>query len=100
MARERINKGVYDYDMVNTGYVLAIRARDWPLAVKSLELRNKGWPANQVDGLLKLGNIYAASDIKDEAKALNYYKAALATAPEQDKTATRAQIPTIYLPRL
>ncbi len=100
VARERINKGVYDYDMVNTGYVLAIRARDWPLAVKSLELRNKGWPANQVDGLLKLGNIYAASDIKDEAKALNYYKAALATAPEQDKTATRAQIPTIYLPRL
>lgn len=100
IAKQRIEAGQYDYDLVGAGYTLAVRAKDWPLAVKALELRNQGWPAQKVDGLLKLGDIYAATEIKDEAKALQFYKDAIATAPEKDKTATRARIPTIYQPKL
>lgn len=100
IARKRIADGVYDYDMVSAAYTLGVRARDWALALKSLELRNKGWPAQLVDGLLKSGDIYAATEAKDEAKALAFYQQALAAAPDQDKAATRARIPTIYQPRL
>ncbi len=100
IARKRIADGVYDYDMVSAAYTLGVRARDWALALKSLELRNKGWPAQLVDGLLKSGDIYAATEVKDEAKALAFYQQALAAAPDQDKAATRARIPTIYQPRL
>ncbi len=100
IARKRIADGVYDYDMVSAAYTLGVRARDWALALKSLELRNKGWPAQLVDGLLKSGDIYAATEVKDEAKALAFYQQALAAAPDQDKAATWARIPTIYQPRL
>ena len=100
-AKVLLAAGVYDYDLVNAAYVLAARAKDWPMALEALELRNKGWPAQIVDGWLKIGNIYASvTEVKDEAKALTAYKAALAAAPEAEKAATRALIPTIYIPRL
>lgn len=55
------------------------------------------WPAQAVDGWLKLGDIYASTEIKDEAKALEAYKAALAAAPEADRLEMRTKrIPTIY----
>ncbi len=100
LARNLLEQNVYDYDLVNAAYVLGVRGKDWALAVKGLELRNKGWPAQAVDGWLKLGNIYAATEIKDEAKALQAYRAALAATPGRDLELTRRQIPTLYLPRL
>ncbi len=100
-AKALMASGIYDYDLVNAAYVLAARAKDWPTALKALELRSKGWPAQIVDGWLKIGNIYASvAEVKDEARALAAYKAALAAAPEADKAATRALIPSIYIPRL
>lgn len=101
LTKKYIAENSYDYDLVNAGYVLASRAKDWPFAVKSLELRNKGWPDQAVDGWLKIGNIYASTEIKDETKALAAYRAALAAAPEKDRAGIREkQIPTIYQSRL
>ncbi|MCJ0763306.1 O-antigen ligase family protein [Variovorax terrae] len=91
---------VYDFDMVNAGYVLGVRAKDWPLAVRSMEMRNKDWPAQAPDGWIKIGNIYASTEIKDDAKALEAYKAALAAAADKDKASVRQQIPAAYQPRL
>jgi O-antigen ligase len=85
IAREDIMAGKYDYDMVNTGFVLAMRAKDWDLAIKSMELRNKGWPANKADGDAKIGNAWIGKG--DVNKALEYFRAALAaTPPEQRQT--------------
>lgn len=100
IARKRIAEDVYDYDMVSAAYTLGVRARDWALALKSLEMRNNGWPDQRVDGLLKSGDIFAATEVKDEARALEFYKAALAATPDPDKATTRARIPTLYQPRL
>ena len=100
-AKSLLAAGTYDFDLVNAAYVLAVRARDWPLALKALELRSKGWPAQTVDGWLKIGNIYASdTEVKDEAKALAAYRAALLAATEAEKNAVRARIPPGYLPRL
>jgi O-antigen ligase len=100
-SREVIAQGNYDYDLVNAAYVLGARAKDWAFALKALELRRKGWPAQTVDSWLKEGNIYAAAvEVKDENKALAAYKAALAASTDATRTATRAQIPTIYQSRL
>ncbi|MES2976371.1 MAG: O-antigen ligase family protein [Pseudomonadota bacterium] len=101
LTRRYLKDDLYDYDLVSAGYVLAVRAKDWPLAIRAIELRNKGWPAQAVDGWIKIGNIYASTEIKDEAKALDAYKAALAAAPEKDRADIRAkQIPTIYQGKL
>lgn len=100
-AKEMIAQGIYDFDMVNAGYILAARANDWPMALQSLDLLVKGWPGSAVDNWLKMGNVYASvAAVKDESKALEAYKAALAASPEDQKTATRAKIPSLYQPRL
>ena len=100
-AKSLLAAGAYDFDLVNAAYVLAVRARDWPVALKALELRSKGWPAHTVDGWLKIGNIYASdTEVKDEAKALAAYRAALLAATEAEKNAVRARIPPGYLPKL
>lgn len=89
MAREDILADKYDYDMVNTGFVLAMRAKDWDLAIKSMELRNKGWPANKADGDAKIGNAWIGKG--DVNKALEYFRSALAaTPPEQRQTMLNA----------
>lgn len=85
IAREDIMAEKYDYDMVNTGFVLAMRAKDWDLAIKAMELRNKGWPANKADGDAKIGNAWIGKG--DTNKALEYFRAAMAaTPPEQRQT--------------
>ncbi len=100
-AKSLLAAGAYDFDLVNAAYVLAVRARDWPVALKALELRSRGWPAHTVDGWLKIGNIYASdTEVKDEAKALAAYRAALLAATEAEKNAVRARIPPGYLPKL
>lgn len=100
-TKELVAAGTYDFDLINAAYVLAARAKDWPMAMKALELRTARWPEQKVDGLIKLGNIYASvTEVKDENKALEAYRAALAATPEANRPAVRAQIPTIYQPRL
>ena len=81
IAREDINAGKYDYDMVNTGFVLAMRAQDWDLAIKSIELRTKDWPASQADGDAKIGNAWIGKG--NVNKAMEHFRAALAATPPE-----------------
>ena len=100
-TRELVASGNFDFDLINAAYVLGARAKDWPFAIKALELRSERWPEQKADGLIKLGNIYASvPEIKDEGKALEAYKAALAAVPEANRAAVRAQIPAPYQARL
>ncbi|WP_372659247.1 O-antigen ligase family protein [Hydrogenophaga sp.] len=98
MAREDILADRYDYDMVNTGFVLAMRAQDWDLAIKSIELRNKGWPAQKVDGDARLGNAWLAKG--DTAKALEYFRSAVAATPPAQRQATLNGIPQNFWSQL
>lgn len=98
IAREDINAERYDYDMVNTGFVLAMRAQDWDLAIKSMELRNKGWPANKADGDAKIGNAWIGKG--DVKKAMEYFRAALAATPPEQRQAMLGGIPQGLWPQL
>jgi len=91
LAREDILAGRYDYDMVNTGFVLAMRARDWDLAIKSIELRTQGWPATQADGEAKIGNAWIGKG--DVNRALTHFRAALAATPPEQRQAMLNAIP-------
>lgn len=99
LAKQYLDEGTYDFDLVNAAYVLGIRKGDYDMAIKSLEFRVKSWPNLQADSFLKLGNIYAAQK-KDDAKALESFKAALNAAPAAEKEATRKQVATAYQARL
>ncbi len=99
LAKQYLQEGTYNYDLLNAAWLLGMRNVDYDLAIQALELRNQDWPTQRIDGLLQLGHIYATQK-KDDAKALAAYQAALAAAPEPVREAVRKQIPPAYLPRL
>ena len=99
LAKKYMDEGSYDLDLVNAAFVLGMRKSDFDMAIQGLELRNKDWPANKVDGYLKLAGIYI-NNKKDDAKALTSFKSALEATPEKDREALRKQIPPQFLARL
>jgi O-antigen ligase len=99
LAKQYIDEGTYDFDLVNAAYILGMRKSDFDMAIKSLEIRNKDWPANRVDGYWKLAGIYV-NNKKDDTKAVAAFKSAIELAPEKDRDALRRQIPPQYLARL
>ena len=99
LVKQYLAEGSYDYDMVNTSWLLGLRSGDYDLAIQGMELRNEKWPAGKVDGLLKLGNLYA-NQKKDDSKALASYQSALAAASPAIKAAVRNQIPQAFQARL
>lgn len=98
LAKQYLDEGTYDFDLVNATYVLSMRKGDFDTAIKSLEIRNKYWGNLKNDAFLKMGVIYAAR--KEDAKALAAFKSAVEETPEPNKEAMRKQIPPAYLARL
>ncbi|MES2191407.1 MAG: O-antigen ligase family protein [Pseudomonadota bacterium] len=98
LAKQYLEEGTYDFDLVNAAYVLSMRKGDFDTAIKSLEIRNKYWPNLKGDSFLKMGTIYAAR--KEEAKALASFKSAVDETPAPNKDAMRKQIPPAYQAKL
>lgn len=99
LAKEYLAEGSFDYDLVNIASILGVRNGDYELSIQSLELRNKGWPAERVDGFLKLGSIYGAH-YKDDARALAAFRSALEASSPETRESTRQRIPPLYRSRL
>ena len=78
---------------------LGLRTADYDLSLEGLALRNKSWPQNQVEALLEMGRIYAEHK-KNDAQALEAYRAAVEASPEVSRETTRRKIPAAYLLRL
>lgn len=85
-----------DPDLIRTAYYLGMKMRKPELAILALELRIKTWPNQAVDGYLKLGDIYNAPEAKDDNKALQAYRAALAATLPPHKSAILAMIPPMH----
>lgn len=100
IVRELFAANTVDYDLVYSAYLIGIRSQDWKLAIQALMLRIDKWPSEAADGWLKLGDIYNRAEVKDEAKALESYRAALKAAPVQAKEAVWAKVPPAYKAQL
>lgn len=100
---ERLLNGYYDrseftFEMLQSGYVIGYDNQRWKLAIRSLELRNKTWPAMAAEGHFRLGLLYGnpATAIHNDAKALSAFKAGLAVVPVGQQTQYRDQVPARY----
>ena len=100
---ERLLNGYYDhgeftFEMLQSGYVIGYDNQRWQLAIRSLELRNKTWPAMAAEGHFRLGLLYSnpATAIYDDAKALAEFKAGLAVVPVGQQMQYRDQVPARY----
>ena len=86
-----------DIDMMNAAHILAVRASDFDFAIESMQVRNQTYPAQNVDGLLKIAAIQYNYQ-KDETKALQNYRQAYAAS--QKSPVVLSQIPAVLQPRL
>ena len=90
------DRGQYDFSLLMTGYAMGLEIHNWPLAIRSLELRNQTWPEQAADGYLRLGKIYADPAVHDEAKALSAFRAGLAAVPANQSGNFTSQVPEQY----
>ncbi|MDB5875129.1 MAG: O-antigen polymerase [Ramlibacter sp.] len=99
LARQAIEENAFDYDLVNTGFILALRAGDMALASKALDLRAAQWPDGAAESYVQLGNVYA-TNAHDPDKALASFKRAMLLTKEADRLSRLPRIPPAYWAKL
>lgn len=99
-VNDLFDQGRYDYALVQAGYALGLQTHDWPMAIRSLELRNQTWPEQAADGYFRLGAIYADPALHDDAKALAAFRAGMQVVPPEQKDHFRNQVPGRYRSKL
>jgi O-antigen ligase len=97
IAREAYADKAMDFDMMNSAYILGVRASDFEFAINALKFRNQAVPAQAVDGWMKIAGIYDQY-LKDEAKAIDAYKKAYDAGGRSN--ALLGQIPSAYHGRM
>jgi O-antigen ligase len=91
LARAAYDAGIGDYDLVNTYFLLAWRAHDYPLAQKLLEERMKRWPEGRARGLMQLGLLAGEQNQAD--RAVRYFREGLAAASPQERPLLAQEVP-------
>jgi tetratricopeptide (TPR) repeat protein len=92
LGRQAIADGDYDFDLTNTLFILAWRAKDYTTAAKAMELRLAGWDVLRPQGYTQLGTMYAR-DAHDPAKALESYRRAYALVSPAERDRVLAEVP-------
>ena len=98
-AKEALDAGVADFDLVNAYAILAWRARDYPLALELLQRRIREYPESRARGLVQIGMIYA-DGLNDPARALAAFRDGVAAASREERPLLLAQVPPAYRAQL
>ena len=86
-------EGRVEYDLLVLGYAVGAETKDWPLAIRSLQLRIQHWPQDTTDGYFKLGLLYSRPELGEAAKALDAFRMGLNNLPESRKGAFLQAVP-------
>jgi O-antigen ligase len=97
LTKQALAEKSMDIDLMNSGYILGVRASDFQFAIDSLKYRNEVFPQQALDAWLKIGGIYDQY-LKDEAKAVDAYRKAYEAAGKSPNLL--AQIPATYHARI
>jgi O-antigen ligase len=99
LARRYFAEDRYDLDLVNVAWGVALRSKDWDLGLQAMQLRIQRWPELQIESWLRIANVYAREK-KDDAKALEAFRAAVAAASPEERAEVRKLVPEPYQARL
>jgi tetratricopeptide (TPR) repeat protein len=91
-AQQALREGFYDQDLLRTAVLLGWRTGDPALADRSLALLLDEFPATRVENLM-LQAEYQFQALKDEARAAESWRQALAAAPPQRRSEVLARVP-------
>jgi O-antigen ligase len=93
LLKNQYDRGDFDFEMTELGYAIGYKTRNWPLAVRSLELRNVTWPEQAADGHFRLGKVFLEPEFQDRARALLEFRSGLAAVPTEQKGNYLGQVP-------
>jgi O-antigen ligase len=86
-------EGRVEYDLLLLGYSIGMETKDWPLVIRSLELRIAQWPLDAAEGYFKLGLLYASPELHEDSRALQAFRQGLAAVPATQKEAYMQAVP-------
>jgi O-antigen ligase len=86
-----------DLDLMNSAYILGVRASDFKFAIDAMTYRNQAVPSQAVDGWMKIAGIYDRY-LTDEANAIAAYRKAYEAGGKNANLL--AQIPAAYHGRM
>ncbi|KQT10773.1 O-antigen ligase family protein [Ramlibacter sp. Leaf400] len=92
LARRALQGGFYDVDLLRNAFLLGWRAGDDALLSRAMELLLEEFPAVRPDSLLLLADFQLRA-LKDEARAVDSWRQALAAAPAARRPAILAHVP-------
>ena len=92
MAHQAIREGFYDQDLLRTAVLLGWRNGDTALVDSSLALLVDGFPEGRVENLLLQAD-YQFRALRDEARAAESWRQAMAAAPAQRRPDLLARVP-------
>lgn len=94
MTLELLDRGWRDKELLQLAYTLGKSTNNSSLLIKTLEAGIMAWPERALDGWLKLGEIYVASNSKENTeKAIKCYQSALDIAPREYRSTVFSMIP-------
>lgn len=96
LAKQAVVEDMVDYDLANALFILAWRAKDYPLALSAMELRMLRFPETRARGYMQLGMLYGG-DLQQPAKAIESFRQGLALARSPGERAMlQQQVPPQY----
>lgn len=96
LLTQYFDQGNYTLDMLEAGYAIGLKRKDYPLAIRSLDIRIRDWPALRANSYFRLGHLYALQHTQMNALALSAFKAGLDFLPPEQIEGYLGQIPAIY----
>jgi hypothetical protein len=99
LVRDVVARGRHDADLLNAAFVLGWRSGDFTMAEHAMQLRIREYPASRLSDTLRLADFYLAGE-KDEGKALQAWREALAQAGPANRAAVLQHVPAEYRARL
>ena len=97
LTRQAYAEKSMDVDLMNSAYILAVRASDFKFAIEALTYRNQAVPTQAVDGWIKIAGVYERY-LADEANAVSAYRKAYEAGGKN--ASVLAQIPAAYHGRI
>jgi len=92
LAREALDGGVRDLDLIDNATSLALEQGDTGYALQCLAWRLQGWPAWRTDTLMRIGHVHLRRQ-RDETAALHWYRQAMASVDPEGQAPLMLQIP-------
>ncbi len=100
LLNEALEKNVIDQDVINNGIAVALNSKDWPMALRLLEMRKAYMPTLLSDTHIRIAQVLIVGLANEKDGLPNYNLAMKAMATPQERVNLLASLPPHYVNKL